>query len=129
LLDYYFVFLQVLKRLAEENRVIRIVGLSATPGTNVEAVTEVIRNLNISKLEFRTEESPDVAKYTNKKDVECISVKLTNTILDIRTQFLMVSVTVAPLFYNNFIQNQIELLKKKMPQLARIIFFIEPPTL
>jgi len=86
--------------LAEENRVIRIIGLSATPGTNVEAVTEVIQNLNISKLEFRTDESPDVAKYTNKKDVECISVKLTNTILDIRTQFLMVSV-VQP--YNNII--------------------------
>jgi len=87
--------------LAEENRVIRIVGLSATPGTNVEAVTEVIKNLNISRLEFRTDESPDVAKYTNKKDVECISVKLTNTILDIRTKFLMVSVVQ---FYNN-IQN------------------------
>lgn len=52
----------------------------------------MIQNLNISKLEFRTDESPDVAKYTNKKDVECISVKLTNTILDIRTQFLMVRV-------------------------------------
>lgn len=86
--DYAYV--QVLKRLAEENRVIRIVGLSATPGTNVEAVTEVIKNLNISRLEFRTDESPDVAKYTNKKDVECISVKLTNTILDIRTKFLMI---------------------------------------
>jgi len=88
--------------LAEENRVIRIVGLSATPGTNVEAVTEVIKNLNISRLEFRTDESPDVAKYTNKKDVECISVKLTNTILDIRTKFLMVSIVQ---FYNNIIQN------------------------
>lgn len=88
--------------MAEENRVIRIVGLSATPGTNVEAVTEVIKNLNISRLEFRTDESPDVAKYTNKKDVECISVKLTNTILDIRTKFLMVSIVQ---FYNNIIQN------------------------
>ncbi|XP_022171575.1 uncharacterized protein LOC111034597 isoform X2 [Myzus persicae] len=86
--DYAYV--QVLKRLAEENRVIRIVGLSATPGTNIEAVTEVIQNLSISKLEFRTNESPDVVKYTNKKDVECIPVKLTNTILNIRTQFLMI---------------------------------------
>jgi len=87
-----FCILQVLKHLAEENRVIRIVGLSATPGTNIDAVTEVIQNLSISKLEFRTDESPDVAKYTNKKDVECIPVKLTNSILEIRTQFLKVSV-------------------------------------
>jgi len=91
-----FCIIQVLKHLAAENRVLRIVGLSATPGTNVEAVTEVIQNLNISKLEFRTDESPDVAKYTNKKDVECIPVKLTNTILDIRTQFLKVSVVCYP---------------------------------
>ncbi|XP_050061729.1 uncharacterized protein LOC114118970 isoform X1 [Aphis gossypii] len=86
--DYAYV--QVLKHLAEENRVIRIVGLSATPGTNIDAVTEVIQNLSISKLEFRTDESPDVAKYTNKKDVECIPVKLTNSILEIRTQFLKI---------------------------------------
>ncbi|XP_025198316.1 uncharacterized protein LOC112596753 [Melanaphis sacchari] len=86
--DYAYV--QVLKHLAEENRVIRIVGLSATPGTNIDAVSEVIQNLSISKLEFRTDESPDVAKYTNKKDVECIPVKLTNTILEIRTQFLKI---------------------------------------
>ncbi|XP_060844773.1 uncharacterized protein LOC132924458 [Rhopalosiphum padi] len=86
--DYAYV--QVLKHLAKENRVIRIVGLSATPGTNIDAVTEVIQNLNISRLEFRTDESPDVAKYTNKKDVECIPVKLTNTILEIRNQFLKV---------------------------------------
>jgi ERCC4-related helicase len=87
-----FCILQVLKHLAKENRVIRIVGLSATPGTNIDAVTEVIQNLNISRLEFRTDESPDVAKYTNKKDVECIPVKLTNTILEIRNQFLKVCV-------------------------------------
>lgn len=52
----------------------------------------MIRNLNISKLEFRTEESPDVAKYMNKKDVECLSVKLSNDILNLRSQFLVVSI-------------------------------------
>lgn len=70
----------------------RIVGLSATPGTTIDTVIQVIQNLNISKLEFRTDESPDVMKYVNKKDVQCIPVKLTNAILHIRTQFLAVSV-------------------------------------
>lgn len=81
-----------MRHLNGENRLFRVVGLSATPGTTVEAVCEVVQNLNISKLEFRTDESPDVTKYTNKKDVECIPVKLTNAILHIRTQFLGVSV-------------------------------------
>ncbi|XP_025417703.1 uncharacterized protein LOC112688631 isoform X2 [Sipha flava] len=86
--DYAYV--QVLKRLHEENRIIRIVGLSATPGTTVETVAEVIQNLNISRLEFRTDESLDVARYTNKKNIECIPVKLTNAILNVRSQFLVI---------------------------------------
>lgn len=93
---------QVLKHLVEENRIIRIVGLSATPGTTVETVSEVIQNLSISRLEFRTDESPDVARYTNKKDVECIPVKLTNAILNIRSQFLVASVV---LNYDYYIYN------------------------
>lgn len=77
--------------MQEENRIIRIVGLSATPGTTLEAVMEVVQNLSISKLEFRTDESPDVVKYTNKKNIDCIQVKLSNAILNIRSQFLQVS--------------------------------------
>ncbi|XP_050438212.1 Fanconi anemia group M protein [Adelges cooleyi] len=84
--DYAYV--QVLRRLKEENRLIRIIGLSATPGTTVDAVIEVIQNLNVSRLEFRTEESSDVVKYLNKKDVECIPVKLSDAILNIRSSFL-----------------------------------------
>ncbi|XP_050531446.1 Fanconi anemia group M protein [Daktulosphaira vitifoliae] len=86
--DYAYV--QVLKGLQVQNRLVRIIGLSATPGTTVDAVTEVIQNLNTSKLEYRTEESLDVVKYLNKKDVECIAVKLTDSILNIRSSFLMV---------------------------------------
>lgn len=66
--------------------------MSATPGTTVDGVIEVIQNLNISKLEFRTDDSPDITKYMNKKEVECLSVKLSNAILNIRSQFLVVSI-------------------------------------
>lgn len=77
--------------MQKENRLIRIVGLSATPGTTLEAVIEVVQNLSISKLEFRTDDSPDVEKYVNKKDIDWISVKLSNDILNIRAQFLQVT--------------------------------------
>lgn len=87
----FLCYYQVLRHLHEENRIFRIVGLSATPGTTVDRVVEVIENLKISKLEFRTDESLDVAKYMNKKDVECISVKLSYSILNIRNNFLVVS--------------------------------------
>lgn len=80
-----------MKYLQDKNQRIRIVGLSATPGTTIESVIEVIQNLSISKLEFRTDDSPDVIKYTNEKEVTCVSVKLSDDILNIRSQFLVVS--------------------------------------
>lgn len=60
----------------------------------------MIQNLRISKLEFRTDESLDVAKYSNKKQVECLPVKLSYAILNIRTQFLEVSVNWIIIIFN-----------------------------
>ncbi|GIL56457.1 hypothetical protein Vafri_11813, partial [Volvox africanus] len=50
------------------------VGLSATPGSNADSVQEVIRNLGISRVEFRSEEDPDVSPFCHKKQVDVIEV-------------------------------------------------------
>lgn len=49
----------------------RIVGLSATPGSRVETVQEVLSNLYIATVAFRQEEDPDVRPYVYNKQV-CI---------------------------------------------------------
>ena len=48
---------------------LRVVGLSATPGSSPESVQEVIRNLGVSRVEFRNEDDPDVSPYCHKKQV------------------------------------------------------------
>ena len=43
-----------------------MLALSATPGTDIQAVRAMLQNLKISKIELRNEESPDIVKYTHQ---------------------------------------------------------------
>lgn len=48
----------------------RILALTATPASDVEGVQQIIDNLNISKVEVRTEQSIDIVRHMKKKVVE-----------------------------------------------------------
>lgn len=52
----------------------RILALTATPGSKVEAVQEVIDNLGVSHVEIRTEESIDIRQYIHHRDEDIILV-------------------------------------------------------
>lgn len=54
----------------------RIVGLTASPGSSIEKITEVCTNIFIEELEVKTDEDPDVARYIQKKEIQEIKVKL-----------------------------------------------------
>eukprot|EP00949_MAST-11_sp_MAST-11-sp1_P002565 g2565.t1 len=54
---------------------VRILALSATPGSTKEAVQEVIQKLFISKVEMRTDNDPDVRRYVKHREVQHILVK------------------------------------------------------
>ncbi|KAJ1916577.1 3'-5' DNA helicase [Mycoemilia scoparia] len=54
----------------------RLVALTATPGSKVETVQEIIDKLKISKIVIRTEESLDVAPYLHGRQTEVIMVTL-----------------------------------------------------
>ncbi|KAK8049702.1 fanconi anemia group M protein [Apiospora phragmitis] len=45
----------------------RVLALTATPGSTVEAIQEVIDNLGISQVEIRTEESLDIRPYVHSR--------------------------------------------------------------
>lgn len=48
----------------------RILALTATPGADIAAVQEIVNNLMASRIEIRTEKSPDVARYMKHKEIE-----------------------------------------------------------
>jgi len=60
-------YCNVVKLVTNKNPNFRLLALSATPGSTVDKVQEVIDNLHISKVEIRTEESLDTYQYVHKK--------------------------------------------------------------
>ncbi|MBO3842904.1 MAG: DEAD/DEAH box helicase [Candidatus Brockarchaeota archaeon] len=53
-----------------------ILGMTASPGSDISRVQEVCRNLYIEHIEFRSEEDPDVKPYIHPIDVEWKQVDL-----------------------------------------------------
>ncbi|EZF34087.1 hypothetical protein H101_02371 [Trichophyton interdigitale H6] len=68
-----YVYVEVVKFIQRFNTSFRVLALTATPGSTVETVQEVIDGLNISRVEIRTEASLDIREYVHAKNVETIS--------------------------------------------------------
>ncbi|KAI8846297.1 P-loop containing nucleoside triphosphate hydrolase protein [Chytridium lagenaria] len=68
-------YCEVIKQLRKTTTDFRIMALTATPGADAQIVQSVLENLHISRIELRTEESPDIAPFTHKRNQECITVK------------------------------------------------------
>jgi len=54
----------------------RIVGLTASPGSDTQKIKEICRNLSIQEVELRTRESVDVKKYLQEIEYEKVHVDL-----------------------------------------------------
>lgn len=52
----------------------RIIGLTASPGSETKKIKEICRNLSIDQVELRTRESPDVAPYLQELEFTKIEV-------------------------------------------------------
>lgn len=81
-----YAYTNVVKFINRFNSSYRVLALTATPGTDITGVQEVVNNLNISKIEIRTEESMDIVKYMKKRYKEKVEVGLTTEIEDIIEQ-------------------------------------------
>jgi len=80
----------------------RIIGMTASPGSDQQTIKDICQNLNIQKIEARHRQSEDVKKYVEKLEYETIKVELPEEILSI-------SATVKELY-----NKKIEELKNRM---------------
>ena len=85
-----YAYCLVARELHRAGAAARIVALSATPGTDIPAVKAVLRNLFISKIELRHEESPDILPFTHARSVEKVVVALGGELLAVREKVLAV---------------------------------------
>ena len=65
-----YAYCQVVRELVRTGQMFRVVALSATPGTDLNAVKLVIQNLMISHIEIRHEDSPDIREYSHQRTIE-----------------------------------------------------------
>ena len=96
--DYAYVF--VAKQFMKLSRFPRIIALTASPGSDMEKIQEVCRNLFIEDVEVRTDDDPDVKPYIQEIQVDWVKVELPKVFTDIQ-RFLLV-----------FLKERFEKLKK-----------------
>ncbi len=83
--DYSYVFLA--KQYNKVSKYPRVLGLTASPGSDLEIINEVMDNLFIEKVEIRTEDDNDVKQYVQDVEKEFIYVDLPDEMYSI-LQFL-----------------------------------------
>ena len=65
-----YAYVEVVKFLKRFNQDFRVLGLTATPGSTLEAVQGVIDGLDIARVEIRTEQSLDIREYVHGRNVD-----------------------------------------------------------
>ncbi|PJC45201.1 hypothetical protein CO037_02715, partial [Candidatus Pacearchaeota archaeon CG_4_9_14_0_2_um_filter_30_8] len=78
--DYNFVS----KVFQKESENPRIIGMTASPGSDFNKIKEICKNLSIEEVELRTRESPDVKKYLQELEFEKKVVELEKEFIEIR---------------------------------------------
>lgn len=73
-----YAYVNVVRMIASYSSQFRVIGLSATPGNDVDKIQAVIYNLMISKIIYKDEEDVEIAKYQHKTNVEIVKVPLGN---------------------------------------------------
>ena len=96
--DYAYVF--VAKQYYKLAKYPRIVGLTASPGSDMEKIKEVCTNLFIEAIEVRTHKDPDVMPYVQEIDIDWVHVTLTPIFLDVKK------------YFDGFLSDRMEKLKK-----------------
>ncbi|MBN2112411.1 DEAD/DEAH box helicase family protein [Candidatus Woesearchaeota archaeon] len=72
--DYSYVFLA--KQYNKKAKHPKILALTASPGSDLEKIREVCKNLYIEEVEIRTDDDPDVKPYVQEMDIKWVKVNL-----------------------------------------------------
>jgi ERCC4-related helicase len=101
--DYSYVWLakQYMKKAIHS----RILGLTASPGSDLETINEVCKNLFIEDVEIRTEDDPDVRPYLQEVKIRWIYVELPKHFKEVQR------------YLTDCLKSKITLLKEIAPEL------------
>ncbi|XP_053603401.1 uncharacterized protein Fancm [Plodia interpunctella] len=84
-----YAYCQIVGSLTDKgHKLFRILALSATPGSKVEDVVNVVKNLHIAHLELRTENCIDVAPYSHARKINTVIIQLGPQLTQLRQQYI-----------------------------------------
>jgi len=108
-----YAYITIAQRYASECSSPLILGLTASPGSHREDIEELMRNLAIKNLEFRTRDDRDVAPYVKRVEYHLIPVALSPLVKEARS------------LVQSFINDQINQALKAFPWEKRPSSFTE----
>jgi Fanconi anemia group M protein len=82
-----YAYANVIRQLHQYHKNFRVLALTATAGKSADII-QIIQNLLISKIEYRSEQSIDVQRFTFKKRIELTTVRLSDEQREIYNFFL-----------------------------------------
>ncbi|XP_077909762.1 Fanconi anemia group M protein [Halichoerus grypus] len=109
-----YAYCQVVRELVKYTNHFRILALSATPGSDIKAVQQVITNLRIGQIELRSEDSPDILPYSHERRVEKLVVPLGEELAAIQKAYIQV----LEVFASSLIQKNV-LMRRDIPNLTK----------
>ena len=80
--DYAYVF--IAKQYMKQAKFPKILALTASPGSDLEKIDEVCKNLFIEGVEIRTDKDPDVQPYIQEMSIKWVKVDLPEQFLEIK---------------------------------------------
>jgi len=91
-----------------------LMGMTASPGSDLNRVLEVCRNLYIERVEYRSEEDPDVKPYIQPIEIEWKRVNLPREYLEVKSRIRsMLERRVNWLCYKGIIKRKLEYVTRK----------------
>uniref|UniRef100_A0A8C5W1F0 RNA helicase n=1 Tax=Microcebus murinus TaxID=30608 RepID=A0A8C5W1F0_MICMU len=108
-----YAYCQVVRELVKYTNHFRILALTATPGSDIKAVQQVITNLLIGQIELRSEDSPDILPYSHERRVEKVVVPLGEELAAIQKTY----VQILEAFASSLIQRKV--LRRDIPNLTK----------
>ncbi|KAI8583153.1 hypothetical protein K450DRAFT_117555 [Umbelopsis ramanniana AG] len=71
-----YAYAVAVRKIKNRHKDFRVLALTATPGTSLQAVQKIVDNLLISNIQIRTEDSLDIQEFSHGKSIQTVVVSL-----------------------------------------------------
>jgi len=77
-------YVYIAKKYVDEGDSVNILGITASPGSNIEDIEEVCKNLFIDDIVIKGENDPDILPYIHKRSIKWIRLDLSDELKEIK---------------------------------------------